>query len=234
MDARRVEDEKYREQGYRGRSVTASDKWQSVADFLVTQGVVKTREQCRQKWENLMRDFKKIKDYRTPNGNNDYWTMDAAVRKDKKLPGQFSERIYEAMEQFLCERNMSLGMRDPGMRWNPPEDGEGASQGTPTPSYSSGRKRKWQPVQEEGMDESLADLIKVQADESRKLQIELAKASWDKMDKYMEASYQSGEKIIEAMNRLAAILHGGRQQQNQQQQSQQPLPSPQQQLEHTV
>jgi hypothetical protein len=60
---------------------------------------------CRDKWQTLFGEYKKIFDYKGRTGNNeDYFRMASKRRKDLGLPVNFCSSQYRDMERFLSQR----------------------------------------------------------------------------------------------------------------------------------
>uniref|UniRef100_A0A2N9II00 Myb-like domain-containing protein n=1 Tax=Fagus sylvatica TaxID=28930 RepID=A0A2N9II00_FAGSY len=67
-------------EGIRNKSVEPRWKW--VEDFCWKRGCLRSQNQCNDKWDNLMRDYKKI---------------ERNERKERNLPTNMSPQIYEAL-----------------------------------------------------------------------------------------------------------------------------------------
>jgi hypothetical protein len=60
---------------------------------------------CKDKWQTLFADFKKISDYKSATGSHeDYFHMPTKRRKDLTLPANFCSTHYREMEKFLSQR----------------------------------------------------------------------------------------------------------------------------------
>ncbi|KAL2930514.1 Trihelix transcription factor ASR3 [Bienertia sinuspersici] len=87
-------------------------RWKWVEEYCWGKGCFRSQNQCNDKWDNLMRDYKKVRDYQktlNPNFNNNtsqqpttsniksYWSMDKIERKEKGLPTNMLPQIYQAL-----------------------------------------------------------------------------------------------------------------------------------------
>ncbi|XP_021765484.1 uncharacterized protein LOC110730010 [Chenopodium quinoa] len=85
-------------------------RWKWVEEYCWGKGCFRSQNQCNDKWDNLMRDYKKVRDYQknlpepeteTEGGsgtlNKSYWSMDKVERKDKGLPTNMLPQIYQAL-----------------------------------------------------------------------------------------------------------------------------------------
>jgi hypothetical protein len=53
---------------------------------------VRNRKECKNKWNSLLGDFRKISDYQVGNGRNmSYFQLSPEEREDAKLPKSFYE-----------------------------------------------------------------------------------------------------------------------------------------------
>ncbi|XP_074272442.1 uncharacterized protein LOC141596243 [Silene latifolia] len=92
-------------------------RWKWVEEYCWRKGCLRSQNQCNDKWDNLMRDYKKIRDFSrnllisNKGGDNydqheeisgnvkvkSYWEMDKVERKDKGLPTNMLPQIYQAL-----------------------------------------------------------------------------------------------------------------------------------------
>ncbi|GAV73957.1 Myb_DNA-bind_4 domain-containing protein [Cephalotus follicularis] len=110
IEAKKMDDERRMKKSgdsSEGRSKPAELRWKWVEDYCWRKGCLRSQNQCNDKWDNLMRDFKKVRDYERrvaeTNGNNEvsYWKMEKNVRKEKNLPGNILSEIYEALVEVV-------------------------------------------------------------------------------------------------------------------------------------
>ncbi|XP_002980044.2 uncharacterized protein LOC9647038 isoform X2 [Selaginella moellendorffii] len=89
--------------GYRTRNnKSEKERWQDIEDVLWLQGVQRSADQCRSRWEYISREFRRIVEYETsaPMGQS-YWSLSQADRKDKDLPINFYGDLFHAMNQWM-------------------------------------------------------------------------------------------------------------------------------------
>ena len=80
-------------------------RWKWVEEYCWRRECQRSQNQCNDKWDNLMRDYKKVREYQrnlNEDGNNNrsnksYWEMDRAERKEKGLPTNMLPQIYQAL-----------------------------------------------------------------------------------------------------------------------------------------
>ncbi|KAK4778842.1 hypothetical protein SAY86_006370 [Trapa natans] len=85
-------------------------RWKWVEDYCWRNGCSRSQNQCNDKWDNLMRDYKKVRDYERRRRSADsskaaedlsYWKMDKTERKDRNLPTNLIPQIYEALVEVV-------------------------------------------------------------------------------------------------------------------------------------
>ncbi|XP_017218139.1 uncharacterized protein LOC108195663 isoform X1 [Daucus carota subsp. sativus] len=101
---KRIQGESSSNEGVRNLNKPAELRWKWVEDYCWRNGCLRSQNQCNDKWDNLMRDFKKVRDYERrmsdSKGENfefSYWKMDKILRKEKHLPSNLLPQIYEAL-----------------------------------------------------------------------------------------------------------------------------------------
>ncbi|KAH9289516.1 hypothetical protein KI387_033633 [Taxus chinensis] len=112
IEAKRNERDTLFNGGPRSKAISSTEKWKIVQNYCASHGVVRTVNQCRDRWEHLQPDYKRIRDYEKniPSGHNSYWTMTARERTEKKLPAKFFEELFDAMElNFGHDRGINPG-----------------------------------------------------------------------------------------------------------------------------
>jgi len=77
-------------------------RWKWVEEYCWRRGCQRSQNQCNDKWDNLMRDYKKVREYQRNlnedrNNNKSYWEMDRVERKEKGLPTNMLPQIYQAL-----------------------------------------------------------------------------------------------------------------------------------------
>ena len=87
---------------------TATQKWTKIATDVSKVGFstqFRGAMACKDKWQTLFAEYKKISDYRSATGNTeDYFHMSAKRRKELTLPPNFSSSHFQEMEKFLSQR----------------------------------------------------------------------------------------------------------------------------------
>ncbi|XP_057822452.2 uncharacterized protein LOC131034873 isoform X1 [Cryptomeria japonica] len=101
--------------GNKGRHIykTANEKWTEVRNLLLTVGVDRQPKEIERKWSNLLTAFKQIVDWNKQPGQQSYWELDEAFKKEKtkakELPASFRMQMFESMAEFLgdtgCKKN---------------------------------------------------------------------------------------------------------------------------------
>ena len=89
-------------------------RWRWVEDYCWRAGCCRSQNQCNDRWDNLMRDYKKVRAYEQAGlvargGAPSYWEMARAERKERCLPSNLVREIYEGMGEIVESRRMSCG-----------------------------------------------------------------------------------------------------------------------------
>jgi hypothetical protein len=71
---------------------------------------VRDADQLTNKWDGLIKEYKKLKDYIEGTGSVNWWGMNREEKRDlcktRKLPLEFSESMYTEMESFVGKRHI--------------------------------------------------------------------------------------------------------------------------------
>ncbi|KAL3684249.1 hypothetical protein R1sor_002271 [Riccia sorocarpa] len=109
--AKRENSERQYNRGHKEKQMSAAERWQAVEDYCWSNGVHRSGQQCRDRWDKLSADFKKISDYEKQNviGQRSYWLMTPEEKKAKRLPTVFWEEVFAAMNEWFGKtRNIDL------------------------------------------------------------------------------------------------------------------------------
>ncbi|KAA3489197.1 trihelix transcription factor ASR3-like isoform X1 [Gossypium australe] len=113
IEAKKMDDERRmkRSGDIEGRGKPTELRWKWVEDYCWRKGCLRSQNQCNDKWDNLMRDYKKVREYqrRIPergegthsNEGSSYWEMEKNERKVKNLPSNMLRLIYERLEEVV-------------------------------------------------------------------------------------------------------------------------------------
>ena len=84
-------------------------RWKWIEDYCWRKGCMRSQNQCNDKWDNLMRDYKKVREYERRRVESSfatessssaaaetgtYWTMEKSERKERNLPSNMSPQTY--------------------------------------------------------------------------------------------------------------------------------------------
>uniref|UniRef100_A0A0V0IAS4 Putative ovule protein n=1 Tax=Solanum chacoense TaxID=4108 RepID=A0A0V0IAS4_SOLCH len=118
LEAKKMDDER-RMRRQEGKPTELRWKW--VEDYCWRNGCLRSQNQCNDKWDNLMRDFKKVREYERrvseklllAQGDDDniiksYWKIERIERKEKNLPTNMLPEIYEALVQVVDKRGQKV------------------------------------------------------------------------------------------------------------------------------
>ncbi|CAL9126874.1 unnamed protein product, partial [Musa textilis] len=91
---------------------SAEQRWKWVENYCWRNGCLRSQNQCNDKWDNLLRDYKKVRGYEsrvsTAAGASgelpSYWTMERHERKERNLPTNLALEVFEALTDVLTRR----------------------------------------------------------------------------------------------------------------------------------
>lgn len=80
-------------------------RWKWVENYCWDHGCYRSQNQCNDKWDNLLRDYKKVRNYQSQSDGSDrfisYWSMDRATRKLHNLPTNMSADVFTALNDVV-------------------------------------------------------------------------------------------------------------------------------------
>jgi hypothetical protein len=83
---------------------TTTQKWDIISEQCNDMDVVKTLDQCKDKWDYTRKDFKKVWDYEkhTPSGRLSFWAMTGSEGKSAlKLSTIMAKEVYDQLCSWL-------------------------------------------------------------------------------------------------------------------------------------
>ncbi|KAJ8461591.1 hypothetical protein OPV22_034517 [Ensete ventricosum] len=91
---------------------SAEQRWKWVENYCWRNGCLRSQNQCNDKWDNLLRDYKKVRGYESrvsaaagASGElPSYWTMERHERKERNLPTNLAFEVFEALTDVLTRR----------------------------------------------------------------------------------------------------------------------------------
>jgi hypothetical protein len=89
---------------------SAEQRWKWVENHCWQHGCLRSQNQCNDKWDNLLRDYKKVRDYEARAAHHrPYWSMERHERKDSGLPTNLAPDVYNALSDVLARRAARRG-----------------------------------------------------------------------------------------------------------------------------
>ncbi|CAL1402364.1 unnamed protein product [Linum trigynum] len=113
IEAKRMDEERRTKRGGGSGSKPAELRWKWVEDYCWRKGCFRSQNQCNDKWDNLMRDYKKLRDYHRrlttttfppPAPAATYWKLEKKERKERNLPTNMLLQIYDALVDVVERR----------------------------------------------------------------------------------------------------------------------------------
>lgn len=99
------------------RNRSSELRWKWIEEYCWRKGCMRNQNQCNDKWDNLMRDYKKIREYErwrvkssfdagSSSPASSYWKMEKSERKERNLPSNMLPHIYEALAQLVERKSL--------------------------------------------------------------------------------------------------------------------------------
>ncbi|MCL7050654.1 hypothetical protein MKW94_006263 [Papaver nudicaule] len=83
------------------RSLPSIQKWKMISDKCAALGVGRSSDQCHRKWESLLVDYKKIKDWESVRGLVSYWALDKERKMEHELPISCDVELFKRLDESL-------------------------------------------------------------------------------------------------------------------------------------
>ncbi|CAN8290507.1 unnamed protein product [Cochlearia groenlandica] len=98
------------------RNKPAELRWKWIEDYCWRKGCMRSQNQCNDKWDNLMRDYKKVREYERRRVESSfpsesasssaaetasYWKMEKSERKERNLPSNILPQTYQALFEVV-------------------------------------------------------------------------------------------------------------------------------------
>ena len=102
IEAKRNEIEKFYNVWTIEKSTSFIEEWKTAQAYCSRHGVFRTEDECRDRWEHVLEDFKKIRYYEEgiPFGHESYWNMTDKERIEKRLPQNFPNELMDALMEI--------------------------------------------------------------------------------------------------------------------------------------
>ncbi|OAY25415.1 trihelix transcription factor ASR3 [Manihot esculenta] len=108
ITAKKLDDERRSKPSIPSTSKPGELRWKWVENYCWAHGCFRSQNQCNDKWDNLLRDYKKVREYQSRSNASDsspsYWTMDRQQRKFYNLPSNMSPDVFEALNEVVQRR----------------------------------------------------------------------------------------------------------------------------------
>lgn len=106
IDAKKEERERCHLYKIQGIKLPAAEKWRIVAAHMETKDMGRSGSQCQDKWENMMKDYKAVREWQYVGGGakNYFKDMTNKERKDASLPPQMDEIVFYSLHAIQNEK----------------------------------------------------------------------------------------------------------------------------------
>ncbi|KAG0567040.1 hypothetical protein M758_7G099800 [Ceratodon purpureus] len=106
IEAKKEERERCHAYKSQGVKLPAAEKWRVVATHMEAKEMGRSGSQCQDKWENMMKDYKSVREWQFVGGGaKDYFKdMTNKERKDASLPPQMDEIVFYSLHAIQNEK----------------------------------------------------------------------------------------------------------------------------------
>lgn len=103
--ARREDFDRVRKGNLKERYKTAQERWKWIEDYGWSRGVLRSAQQCQDKWELIVSEFKKVKDLEKniSGGQKSYWDMSKDERKKIAMPPNLYKEVFNALAEWYMK-----------------------------------------------------------------------------------------------------------------------------------
>ncbi|KAH7294075.1 hypothetical protein KP509_28G055100 [Ceratopteris richardii] len=87
-------------------------KWEEIETFCHSEGIFRSAEQCRNRWQRLLNAFNRVKSWescRSPTKTS-FWAMKASDRKSGGLPPTFDRSTFDFIDLIQNRKDISRSM----------------------------------------------------------------------------------------------------------------------------
>lgn len=113
--ARREDMQRYALGGTKAKKQKTGDqRWKAITEACMNAGVERTAAQCKDKWESLHAEWKRIYDYENdvPPVVASYWILTNKQRKAQRLPTSFFTSVYDSMATWCAGQSIAVDSED--------------------------------------------------------------------------------------------------------------------------
>ncbi|KAK8954318.1 hypothetical protein KSP39_PZI001640 [Platanthera zijinensis] len=79
------------------KELSSYQRWKMVSDSCMAMSVTRSSSQCKSKWDTLLGNYRKIRNWESKSSDGSYWFLAEEKRKDFGLPASFPKEIFDAM-----------------------------------------------------------------------------------------------------------------------------------------
>eukprot|EP00249_Psilotum_nudum_P013715 c24471_g1_i1 orf=399-1838(-) len=110
LEAKRKEQDMF--SGSRRSVLTSEDRWKFVSDYCRTKVVQRSKEQCRVQWENMLPEYRKVREYEDQKQKSclSYFDMEISDRESKLLPANMKREVYQRIDAIMSSRPAKGGL----------------------------------------------------------------------------------------------------------------------------
>ncbi|KAG0463196.1 hypothetical protein HPP92_021672 [Vanilla planifolia] len=89
------------------KALSSYQRWKMISDNCLAMDVVRSSNQCKRKWEMLLADYKKIRQWESQAKEDSYWLLKEDKKKHCGLPISFQKEVFDAMDAVIPVQQQS-------------------------------------------------------------------------------------------------------------------------------
>lgn len=86
------------------KALSSYQKWMIIAENCTAQDVPRNFNQCRRKWDSLLLDYNRIKQWESKSVGASYWSLESGKRESLGLPSDFDDELFLTIENLVMAR----------------------------------------------------------------------------------------------------------------------------------
>lgn len=89
------------------KALSSYQKWKMISDSCTAFGVIRSSNQCKRKWDSLLADYRRIREWGSRYGVSSYWCLEGDERKQSGLPVFFDQEVFDSMDAVIKAQETS-------------------------------------------------------------------------------------------------------------------------------
>ncbi|KAA8520991.1 hypothetical protein F0562_011664 [Nyssa sinensis] len=83
------------------KTLSSFQKWMIIVENCNALDVARTLNQCRRKWDSLLSEYRKIKQWESESKPGSYWSLDSETRREFGLSENFDAEVFKLIDNHV-------------------------------------------------------------------------------------------------------------------------------------